>query len=146
MTRVLVVDDDVEIRRLLEMSLSDYQIVFASDGQEALEQLARQKVDVVVLDVMMPRIDGLETLRRIRLDEKLKLLPVVMLTARAAEDDHFRGFAYGADAYLTKPFDPDELVRTVEMVRERPSDMRERIREQEKAKAALLRQLERRFQ
>ena len=145
MTNVLVVDDDEGVRGVLELALDRYTLFFAQDGQEALDLLARQRVDLVVLDVMMPRMDGIETLRRMRLDSKMRDLPVILLTARVGEDDHLRGFQVGADAYMTKPFDPDQLVAMVEEVRSRPADQRQRIPEDEKAKALLLHQLERRF-
>lgn len=145
MARILVVDDDPGVRDVIELALDGYELFFAEDGLEALEVLERQQVDLVVLDVMMPRLDGVETLRRIRLGETTGDLPVVMLTARVGEDDHMRGYQAGADAYLTKPFDPDDLVATVEEVRTRTPEARERFRENEKAKAALLRQVEHRF-
>ena len=145
MTNVLVADDDEGVRGVLELALDRYTLFFAHDGQDALDQLAKQRVDAVVLDVMMPRLDGIETLRRMRLDSRLRDLPVILLTARVGEDDHLRGFQVGADAYMTKPFDPDLLVALVEEVLARPVDQRQRIREDEKAKALLLHQLERRF-
>lgn len=145
MARILVVDDDAGVRGVIELALDGYELFFAEDGLEALDVLERQEVDVVVLDVMMPRLDGVETLRRIRLGETTGDLPVVMLTARVGEDDHMRGYQAGADAYVTKPFDPDDLVAVVEEVRTRTPEARERFRQNEKAKAALLRQVERRF-
>ncbi|HEX2028403.1 MAG TPA: response regulator [Nitriliruptorales bacterium] len=145
MTNILVVDDDPGIRGVLEVALSDYRTLFAEDGVEALELLARQRVDLILLDLMMPRLDGIETLRRIRGDARLRDIPVVLLTARVGEDDHLRGYQAGADAYITKPFDPEDLVSVVEEVRGRSPEARLRIRESEKAKAALLRQVERRF-
>ena len=144
-TRILVVDDDPGVRGVVELALDAYELYFAEDGMEALEILDRQQVDVVVMDVMMPRLDGIETLRRMRLDDKMTDVPVVMLTARVGEDDHLRGYQAGADAYVTKPFDPDDLVDVVEEVRGRTTEMRKQFRESEKAKAALLRQVERRF-
>lgn len=145
MARILVVDDDPGVRGVIELALDGYELFFAEDGLEALDVLEHQKVDAVVLDVMMPRLDGVETLRRIRLGETTGDLPVVMLTARVGEDDHMRGYQAGADAYVTKPFDPDDLVAVVEEVRTRTPEARQRFRENEKAKAALLRQVERRF-
>ena len=144
-TRILVVDDDPGVRGVVELALDSYELFFAEDGMEALEFLDRQQVDVIVMDVMMPRLDGVETVRRLRLDDKTKDVPVVMLTARVGEDDHLRGYQAGADAYVTKPFDPDDLVEVVEEVRGRTAEMRQQFRESEKAKAALLRQVERRF-
>lgn len=146
MARMLVVDDDADVRMVIEVALEGHQCIFAEDGVEALDVLTREQVDAVILDVMMPRLDGIDTLRTIRRDSRLKDLPVVMLTARVAEDDHLKGFRSGADAYLTKPFDPDALCEVVEEVRRMPAEERQRIRDDEKAKALLLRQIERRFE
>lgn len=143
--RILVVDDDPGVRGVVELALDRYELFFAEDGVEALEMLEHQQVDAVVMDVMMPQLDGVEALKRIRLDETTQDLPVVMLTAKVGEDDHLRGYQAGADAYVTKPFDPDDLVGAVEEVLARSSEAREKFRETEQAKAALLRQVERRF-
>lgn len=145
MVSVLVVDDDPGVRGLLEVMLDGYDLVFAENGVEALDLLTRRRVDVVLLDVMMPRMDGMETLRRIRLDPRNASIPVVMLTARVGEDDHLRAYQLGADAYVTKPFESEALISTIDEVRARSPEQRLRVRESEKAKAALLRQLERRF-
>lgn len=145
MVSVLVVDDDPGVRGLLEVMLDGYELAFAENGTEALDVLTRRRVDVVLLDVMMPRMDGLETLRRIRADHRSAAVPIVMLTARVGEDDHLRAFQMGADAYVTKPFEPDALVATIDEVRARSPEQRTRVREAEQAKASLLRQLERRF-
>lgn len=145
MAVVLVVDDDPGVRQVVSVSLDQYEVVLAADGAEALDKLGLLDVDAVVLDVMMPRLDGIETLRRIRSDARLRDLPVVMLTAKVGEDDHLRGFQAGADAYVTKPFEPDDLQATVDMVIGKSPDERRAARESEKERAALLRQLERRF-
>ena len=105
---VLVVDDEPAIVRLTRARLQadDMGVVTASSGVEALEVLDRERPDLVILDVMMPEMDGFETLRRIR---QYSAVPVIMLTARVSDPDKLRGFEYGADDYLTKPFNPDEL-------------------------------------
>lgn len=145
MAIVLVVDDDDSVRELMEVALEGHHVIGARDGQEALEKLADERVDAVVLDIMMPRLDGIETLRRMRLDSALREMPVVVLTAKVGEDDHLRGFQAGADAYVTKPFEPDVLAETLDTVLGLTPEERQRRREHEKEKAALLRQLERRF-
>jgi CheY-like chemotaxis protein len=142
---ILVVDDDPGVRGVIEVALDGYTVSFAQDGVEALELLAHQHVDVVLMDVMMPRLDGLEALRRMRADPALGEVPVIMLSARVGEDDHLRGYQAGADGYVTKPFDPDQLVAVIEQVRSRSPEARAQFRDAEKAKAALLRQVERRF-
>jgi DNA-binding response OmpR family regulator len=105
---ILVVDDEAPIVRLVKakLYLDGYEVLTASRGEEALEMLHEQTPDLVVLDVMMPDMDGFETLRRIRQHSQI---PVVMLTARGSDADKLQGFHHGADDYITKPFNPDEL-------------------------------------
>jgi two-component system, OmpR family, response regulator MprA len=109
--RVLVVDDDRSVRESLRRSLqfNGYEVVTASDGLEALETIAKQqRFDIIVLDVMMPRLDGLETCRRLRaLGEEV---PIIVLTARDAVSDRVSGLDAGADDYLPKPFALEELL------------------------------------
>ena len=109
MARVLVVDDEPAVRRALEraLSLESYEVELAADGQEALDSLAAAPADAVVLDVMMPRIDGLEVARRMR--RAGDRTPILMLTARDAVDDRVAGLDVGADDYLVKPFALREL-------------------------------------
>lgn len=144
MARVLVADDDEDIRDLIGVSLT-HECAFARDGAEAIDALSRQRIDLVVLDVMMPHVDGLEVLRRIRTSPDHAHLPVVLLTAKVSEDDHLRGYQSGADAYLTKPFDIDELQSQVDRLLTIAPEVRAKSREDETAKASLLRLIERRF-
>jgi DNA-binding response OmpR family regulator len=113
--RVLVVDDSEVIRRLIavNLELEGFEVFLAEDGQECLDVVERVSPDVVTLDVVMPRLDGFATLARLRGAEVTRTLPVVMVTACAQESDLARGRELGVQAYLTKPFDPAELVRTV---------------------------------
>jgi two-component system response regulator MprA len=106
MARVLVVDDEPAVRRALEraLHLEQHEVTLASDGEEALDLLATQPADAVILDVMMPRLDGLEVCRRLR--KAGDRTPVLMLTARDAIDDRVEGLDVGADDYLVKPFAP----------------------------------------
>ncbi len=147
MAKVIVCDDDPGIRELLEVTLEDdYDVVVASNGREVLEVLAEHPdTGCLVLDVMMPEMDGMEALRRIRQGEESADVGVIMLTARTGEDDHMNAFGFGADAYLTKPFDPDELLATIATTLGRTPEERAAVRAEERSKAALLRQLERRF-
>ena len=103
--RVLVVDDEEDIVELLRYNLEREGLVVmeARDGAEALTVARRENPDLVVLDVMMPRMDGLEACRKIREDPVLRRMPVLMLTARGEEEDHVRGLNVGADIYLAKP-------------------------------------------
>jgi two-component system KDP operon response regulator KdpE len=114
-TTILVVDDEPALLRLVRATLQthDYAVITAGSGEEALALVAAERPDLVVLDLRMPGIDGFETLRRLRLDS---WVPVIMLTASAGDADRLTGFAGGADDYLTKPFNPDELVARVAAV------------------------------
>lgn len=118
MKKILAVDDEPSIRRLVEVNLqrAGYAITTAPDGQAALDQIARERPDMVLLDVMMPRMDGFELLRRLKADPATAGIPVLMLTAKAQDADVFRGLQSGADFYLTKPFNPKELLMWVQRV------------------------------
>jgi DNA-binding response OmpR family regulator len=113
--RVLVVDDDEVIRQLItvNLELEGFDVHTAFDGQDCLEKIKNIAPDVVTLDVMMPRLDGWETAARIRRDAELAEVRIILLSARAQEADIERGDTIGVDAYLTKPFDPDDLVEAV---------------------------------
>jgi DNA-binding response OmpR family regulator len=112
---ILVVDDEPQIVRLVRSYLEadGFRVVTASDGQEALYVTRHEKPDLVVLDVLMPRMDGLEFTRRARRERNV---PIVMLTARAEETDRIVGLELGADDYVTKPFSPREVVARVRAV------------------------------
>jgi DNA-binding response OmpR family regulator len=113
--RVLVVDDDAVIRQLItvNLELEGFDVHTAFDGQDCLDKIKDVEPDVVTLDVMMPRLDGWETAAQIRRDDALAEVRIILLSARAQEADIERGDTIGVDAYLTKPFDPDDLVETV---------------------------------
>ena len=112
MKHILTVDDEVNIRRLVQVNLTrgGYRVSTACDGVEAMESIRHERPDMVVLDVMMPRMDGFEVLKRLRMDAETAELPVIMLTAKAQDADIFRGWQSGVDWYLTKPFNPTELL------------------------------------
>jgi len=113
--RVLVVDDDDVIRQLISVNLEleGFEVATAVDGQDCLEKVKDVRPDVVTLDIMMPRLDGWEAASRLRADPDTADIKVVLLSARAQEADLERGSRIGVDAYLTKPFDPDELIDIV---------------------------------
>lgn len=115
---ILVADDEEDVRELVAYRLtrSGYGVVEAIDGQQALELARDRKPDLAVLDVMMPRLDGYELTRKLRAEESLRSLPIILLTASAQENDVSRGFEAGADDYMKKPFNPDELVARVRAV------------------------------
>jgi DNA-binding response OmpR family regulator len=113
--RVLVVDDDEVIRRLIavNLQLEGFEVETAVDGQDCLDKVAEIDPDVITLDVMMPRLDGWETAVQLRQSPEFAHIKVILISARAQEDDKARGAEVGADAYLTKPFDPNEMIRVV---------------------------------
>lgn len=116
MTTILVVDDEPSIVELVRFTLedADVRVVEASDGVEALTLARRIKPDLVLLDVQMPRLDGLEVCRQLRRDPDFACSPIIMLTAAGQQADRTRGLAAGADEYLTKPFSPLALLALVE--------------------------------
>lgn len=123
---ILVVDDEPEIVRLARSYLEQdgYRVVAAYNGEEALYTARHEKPDLVVLDILMPKMDGLEFTRRVRREQDV---PIIMLTARAEETDRIVGLEMGADDYVTKPFSPREVVARVRAVlrRAQPADKKE---------------------
>jgi DNA-binding response OmpR family regulator len=116
--RILVVDDEERILNFLSTKLkaSGYEVLTATNGVKGLEQVQAQEPDLVVLDLLMPKMDGLEMLKQLR---TFSLLPVIILTAKGADTDRIKGLKLGADDYLPKPFNPDELVARIEAIRRR---------------------------
>ena len=113
---VLAADDDEDILALVTFRLerSGYAVLQARDGAEALELARERTPDLAVLDVMMPKIDGLELTRRLRAEQATSRMPIILLTARAQDTDVQQGFDAGADDYIRKPFSPRELKARVE--------------------------------
>lgn len=116
--KVLLVDDDKQILRSLRvyLELENYDVNTASNGQEALDSIKEHKPDILVLDVMMPEMDGFEVLEKIKADEKLNDIPVIMLTAKGQDVDVLEGYRMGASSYMTKPFNLNELVENIELI------------------------------
>jgi two-component system alkaline phosphatase synthesis response regulator PhoP len=116
--KILAVDDERHIVRLVQVNLerAGYQVVTAFDGKDALDKVASEQPDLVVLDVMMPYMDGFEVLQNLRKNPSTRELPVIMLTAKAQDADVFRGWQSGVDCYLTKPFNPMELISFVKRI------------------------------
>ena len=112
MYNILVVDDDKEIVKAIEIYLGkeNYKIIKAYDGEQALEEIKKNEIQLVILDIMMPNKDGIETLEEIRKD---KNIPVIMLSAKSEDVDKINGLNVGADDYVTKPFNPVELIARV---------------------------------
>ena len=123
MQRILVVDDDKQIVRLVQSYLEQagYQVVAVHDGESALHAIRRERPDLVILDLMLPDLDGWEITRVVRSDKNLAGLPVVMLTARVEDTDKIVGLELGADDYITKPFNPREVVARVRALLRRAS-------------------------
>ena len=117
-SRVLVVEDEPDIRDLLAFHLErdGYQVTRATTGPEALRQLRAAPPDLVILDLMLPELDGLEVCRRLRADPATATLPVIMLTAKGDEVDRVVGLELGADDYVVKPFSPKEMLARVRAV------------------------------
>jgi CheY-like chemotaxis protein len=113
--RVLVIDDSEVIRQLItiNLELEGFEVVTAVDGQDALDKIHDVRPDVITIDVKMPRLDGLDTVALLRADPRTAGLKIAMVTASAQEVDLRRGETAGVDAYVTKPFDPESLVRTI---------------------------------
>lgn len=125
--KILAVDDEMAIRELLAATLkrSGYEAVLAADGREALELAAG--VDLILLDVMLPELDGFEVCRRLKAERATQAIPIIMLTARLEEIDKVLGLELGADDYMTKPFSPRELVARIKAVlrRAKPAESAE---------------------
>jgi DNA-binding response OmpR family regulator len=114
--RVLICDDDPAILRVLEVNLEveGYEVLLAHHGEEAYEVAVAEHPDLIILDIMMPRLDGYETCAKLKAEDTTKDIPIVFLSAKAQQSDIDRGKNFGVDDYLTKPFDPSELLDVVE--------------------------------
>ena len=139
MGRVLVVDDEEGIRVLcrVNLELGGFEVVEAGDGPEALERARSCQPDLILLDVMMPGMDGWEVLARLKSDDATAAIPVVLLTARSAEEDQIRAWGEGVADYLTKPFNPTALVEWV-----RDALQRETGHDEATRRARIIEQLE----
>ena len=118
MPRILAVDDEPNIVRLIQVNLErhGYQVETANNGVQALEKIRASRPDLVVSDVMMPEMDGFELLSTIKRDPALEDLPIIMLTAKTQDKNVMEGYSRGADMYLTKPFNPAELLAFVKRI------------------------------
>ena len=148
MARILIVDDNADIRRLIGTILAtgDHNLAYAEDGEKAIEIVKKATPDLVILDVMMPRMDGFMVLKQMRVAGLRESTKVLMLTAKASESDWVRGYKLGADSYLTKPFDPEELQNAVNELFSMSKDRLRERREEELHRAQMLSRLETLFQ
>jgi DNA-binding response OmpR family regulator len=124
--KILAADDDSAILKLLEVTLrrAGYEVITAADGREALAKARAETPDLLLLDVMMPHLDGFEALAQLRADPAIAGIPVIVLTAKRHDADLIHGIEAGAVSYLTKPFNPTELISLVQTVMEegKPAD------------------------
>jgi DNA-binding response OmpR family regulator len=118
MERVLIVDDDPDIQRLVSYNLTQagFEVTTAENGRKALDSVHKHPPDLIILDLMLPDIDGMEVCRTLRQGENSRRIPIVMLTARSEEIDRVIGFELGADDYVMKPFSPRELVLRIKSI------------------------------
>ena len=116
--KILVVDDEIYIVHILDFSLGmeGYQVLTALDGEQALEKARAEHPDLIVLDIMMPKLDGYETCKMLKADAGTKDIPVILLSAKGRNVDQKIGFEVGADDYITKPFSPRKLVERINAI------------------------------
>ncbi|MGP8319389.1 MAG: response regulator transcription factor [Methanosarcinaceae archaeon] len=116
--KILIVDDELDALIALKRALEadNYHVVEASNGLNAIEKVKAEKPDIVLLDLMMPEIDGIEVCKRLKSDSKYKHIPIIMLTAKGDINDKIEGIEIGADDYVTKPFNLNELKARIKMV------------------------------
>jgi len=129
--RILIVEDDKHISKLVKYNLekAGFECTVATTGEKALEILDKEPVDLIILDIMLPKMDGFQTCKQIKQDRKLSALPIIMLTAKSEEVDRVVGFELGADDYVVKPFSPRELVLRVKAIlrRKKPPEVSQDI-------------------
>ena len=120
MARILVVDDNDDVRQLVGnvLSAEGYKVAYAANGEIALDSMRHEPPDLVILDIMMPEVDGYEVFRVLKSQERTSHIPVIFLTAKSTQDDIEKGLALGADYYITKPFSGADLVRKVKILLE----------------------------
>ena len=113
--KILVVDDEIYIVHILDFSLGmeGYEVVTALDGEQGLEKARTQRPDLIVLDIMMPKLDGYETCKMLKADPETRSIPIILLSAKGRNIDQKIGFEVGADDYITKPFSPRKLVERI---------------------------------
>ncbi len=121
--KILVVDDEIYIVHILDFSLGmeGYEVVTALDGEQALQKVKTEKPSLVVLDIMMPKLDGYETCKILKSDPATRNIPVILLSAKGRNVDQKMGYQVGADDYITKPFSPRKLVERINMILGQPA-------------------------
>ena len=119
--KLLIVDDEAHIRMLIEQTLEDLEdegveLLFAENGEQALQLIQKKEPNLVFLDVMMPKMNGMEVCQKVKKELKLNHVYIILLTAKGQEVDRQKGLDMGADRYMTKPFDPDEMLSIAEEI------------------------------
>jgi DNA-binding response OmpR family regulator len=119
--KLLIVDDEAHIRMLIEQTLEDLEdegveLLFAENGEQALDLIQKEEPNLVFLDVMMPKMNGMEVCQKVKKELNLSHVYIILLTAKGQEVDRQKGLEMGADRYMTKPFDPDEMLSVAEEV------------------------------
>ena len=144
MARILIAEDNAEIRALVSSILVEegHKVSVAQNGQQGLEMLMEDPPDILVLDIMMPQMDGYSVLKELKSSGVKDQMKILILTAKTSESDWVRGYKLGADSYLTKPFDTDELINAIEDLLSSTKEQLRVRREQELDKAQLLSRLE----
>lgn len=118
--RILLIEDEKDLLEMVRFRLevSGYEVLAAYDGQEGLDKARKEKPDLIILDVMLPKMDGYKVCRMLKFDEKYKNIPIIMFTARAQDSDRKLGEEVGADGYVTKPFEPEVLLAKIKQLTE----------------------------
>ena len=113
--KILLVDDEIDFVELVRVRLenSNYEVIVAYDGEEGLERAEQEHPDLIILDILLPKISGFDICRKLKFDENFKKIPIIMLTAKFQQSDKKFGIAMGADAYMTKPFEPQALIEKI---------------------------------
>ncbi len=116
--KILVADDEVDIQTILQRGLeaAGHTVVVASDGEEALEKLKKEKIDLVILDIIMPKLDGIQVLQMIKKSPATRDIPVIMLTGQSSDEDLLKGYMYGADYYIPKPFKIQTVINGIALI------------------------------
>ena len=116
--KIVAADDEADIRTVLQkgLEISGHSVILAVDGEDALQKIKDEKPDLVILDIRMPKLDGIQTLQIIKKDPATKKLPVIMLTGNSSDEDLLKGYMYGADYYITKPFKLQTILNGIALV------------------------------
>jgi two-component system alkaline phosphatase synthesis response regulator PhoP len=127
--KILVVDDEIYIVHILDFSLGmeGYEVITALDGEQAIEKAHAEKPDLIVLDIMMPKLDGYETCKALKGDATTRDIPVILLSAKGRNVDQKIGFEVGADDYITKPFSPRKLVERINSILGHTNSQQQRL-------------------